>query len=193
MTGRRSTPWTDPLGLVGWVFADLLLGLAIVFLATQPGNPSAGRNTGTTVAPTTTAPDVTTTTVAAGVDRQYLCFRVFTNPQLLVSPPSPERDQHITQLADQVRSALDGLDSRKRRAGIVISFGRATTPGEGRDIAQVFNDSVLPEIPGVFGRSASRAFWDGQPIAEAPYGSVGVNVYPITSGDSEPLPPAQDC
>lgn len=196
MSRRRSASWTDPLGLVGWVFADLLLGLAVVFLATQPGDPSAGRNTTATAVPTTTtttAPVATTTTLPAGVDRQYLCFRVFADPQVLLSPPSPIRDQYVGLLAEQVRRALDALDARSRRAGIVISFGRATTPGEGRDIAQRFNDIVLPEIPRVFGNSASRAFWDGQPTSEAPYGSVAVNVYPITTGETEPLPPANDC
>ena len=70
---RRPKSDSDPLGVVGWVFADLMLVLVLVFMGTQLGNPNAGAKprtvalissstTTSTLAPTTTT--TTTTTLA---------------------------------------------------------------------------------------------------------------------------------
>lgn len=185
MSRRKRARASDPMGLVGWVFADLLLGLAIVFLATQPGDPSAAAAT----------PDTTTTvtTVPTGVDREFACLRVTTDPGILTGTPGPQRDAHVAVLADQVRVALESASLDGRQAGIVLSFGVAQTPGEGKAIADSFNRLVLPLIPEVFERSAARPFWDGGPKAGAPRGSVGVNLCPLNNGDQPPLQPAPPC
>jgi hypothetical protein len=194
---RTRRLWSDPLGLVGWVFADLLLALFLVFLAVQPGDPNAkaraaGGSTSTTTTTTTTAPAPTTTTVPPGVDQEYLCFRIQTNRGLLQGGPSLERDQHVRELAAQVVDQLRRLDAGDRRAGIVLAFGVATIPNEGRELARVFNELVLPEVPDVFSQSAVRNFWDGAETERRPGDSVAVNLYPLTDGSTEPLPPSPD-
>jgi len=67
---RRRRVDNDPLGLVGWVIADIMLLLVLVFMGTQVGDPtaradqvSAPSSTTTTTTTTTVAP-TTTTTVA---------------------------------------------------------------------------------------------------------------------------------
>lgn len=73
---RRPGRDSDPLGVVGWVLADLMLILVIVFIGTQLGDPNAGlaeaaalptattttSTTTTTAAPASTGPDESTTT-----------------------------------------------------------------------------------------------------------------------------------
>ena len=188
---------SDPLGLVGWVFADLLLGLMLVFLGTQPGDPSAGAppptTTSTTLPPTTTTTMAPPPTVPVGVDRQYLCVRIPTVPDVLLGAPGPGRDRHADALAVALHNELVRMQASARRAGIVLSFGTGSNPSDGKAIAQAFNDLVLPRVPAVFENSAARAFWDGGPRANIGRGSVAVNLYPITGADTQLLPPAAPC
>jgi hypothetical protein len=186
---RRTRP--DLLGIVGWVFADLLLGLAIVFLATQPGDPTAVERADalkhsseptTTTSPSATTTEATTTTTTAlppGVDSENACFRIDVDPQAL------ERDDYLAAVTDQLRQRLDEAGLENRQAGIVLAFGVAQDPREGKAIAEALNGVILDRLPGNFGGAARRAFWDGQP-GQNPRGSVMVNVYAITGADAPP-------
>lgn len=200
--GRHHRRESDLLGLVGWVFADLLLALTIVFIATQPGDPSAAlrlTETTTTSAPstttttTTTIPTTTTTSAPPGVDSEFVCFLVRTDETILEGPASPERDAQLADLQAQTQAGLERVGARNRRAGIVLSFGVAGDGAAGTAIAKAYNESVLALVPDVFsapegGVTANRAFWDGSPKADRPRGTVMVNVYPITDGQNPPLP-----
>ncbi len=198
---RRRRNGTDLLGLVGWVFADMLLVLALVFLATQPGNPNgsdrlAPRSTTTstpTSSTTTTIPPTTTTTIPPGVDSEFVCFLVNTNPSVLEGPDGPEKDAHLADLQAQTEARLAENGLLDRKAGIVLTFGVAPTAGPGKTTADAYNKAVLPRIPAVFtapdgGPTANRAFWDGAGGPGKQTGTVAVNVYPITDTDHPPLP-----
>lgn len=183
--GRRDN---DLTGQVGWLFADALLALAVVFLATQTGGAVArSSSTTTTTTTTTTAPGPT------GVDGEYVCIRVEIDARLLVAAPSPERDAHLKAVEDAFRAQLDAHGLGTRTAGIVLTFGVASEAGLGRQRAEHFNDEMLPRFP-QFQRTdgsvvTSRAFWDGGPRAGAPDGSMQVNIYPILEAEHSPLPP----
>lgn len=202
MKRRRGTT-TDLLSLVGWVFADLLLALTIVFIATQPGNPEAGAelaargaDASTTTTSTSTSTTTTTTTVPTappGVDSEFFCFVVRTDPAVLEGPEGPERDLQLLDLANQTRAELARVGASNRRAGIVLSFGASDEPGPGTSTANAFNALVLPLVPEVFTDgagvpTASRGFWNGNPTAEKPRGAVVVNLYPITDAAHPPMP-----
>ncbi len=202
--GRRHRRESDLLGLVGWVFADLLLALTIVFIATQPGNPSAADRltaaattteppTTTTTSTTTTIPTTTTTTAPPGVDSEFVCFLVQADAALLERPATPERDAHLADLRTQTEAGMEQVGARNRRAGIVLSFGVASDGAAGTAIAKAYNESVLALIPEVFSSpdgavTANRAFWDGSAKPNRPQGTVMVNVYPITDGQNPPMP-----
>lgn len=196
MTRRRRRTASDPLGLVGWVFADLLLGLAVVFLATQPGDPNAGAGPSDTT--TTTAPPTTTTTeapeveVEPGVDTQYRCIRVQADPALLSQPPGPARDQYGDQLALVLLLKLREQNLERRDAGIVLLFGTADNSGVGKIYSEQFRDLVLPRIPELSG-SATRPFWGGGPTVNAAPGSIELNIYPLIGPGRPPLGPANEC
>jgi len=200
---RRRRRESDLLGLVGWVFADLLLALAIIFIATQPGDPLAAEQlrasaeptstTTSSTSTTTTIPTTTTTTLPPGVDSEFVCFVVRTDEGLLQGPPSPERDAHLEDLRAQTIDGLERVGALDRRAGIVLSFGVANDGLAGTAIAKAYNESVLALVPEVFSApdgsvTANRAFWDGSPKPDRPTGAVMVNVYPITDAANGPLP-----
>lgn len=184
-------------GLVGWIFADTLLVLVVIFLATQTGGAVQKP-----LAPST-APTTTTTTPKPpthGVDSGFICFRVVTNPVLLTGSPSPKRDEHLEAIERQVAERLAQPDLKGRRAGVVLSFGVAEQPLVGAARADAFNAEILPRL-GLFatrddhGPVANRAFWGGNPKAGKPDGVITVNVYPLLELGQEPLagPPTEDC
>jgi hypothetical protein len=183
-------------GLVGWIFADTLLVLVVIFLATQTGG-AVQKPLATSTAPTT---PTTTKPPTRGVDSGFICFRVVTDPVLLTGPPSPQRDRHLTAIEQQVADRLTQPDMKGRRAGVVLSFGVAEQPLAGADRAKAFNAAILPRL-GPFatrddgGPVANRAFWGGKPKAGEPDGAITVNVYPLLEGGQEPLsgPPKEDC
>ena len=89
---------------------------------------------------------------------------------------------------------LSGPDLAGRRAGIVLTFGVADQPNDGRIRAEAFNRDILPRFDPAFRRAdggevASRAFWDGRPTPEHPPGSISVNIYPIIESGQTPLAP----
>lgn len=183
-------------GLVGWIFADTLLVLVVIFLATQTGG-AVQKPLTTSSAPTTTT---TTKPPTRGVDSGFVCFRVPTDPALLTGSPSPQRDAHLAAVEQLVQDQLARSGLKDRRAGVVLSFGVADEPTAGADRAKAFNAEILPRL-GPFakrddgGEVANRAFWGGNPKAGKPDGGITVNVYPLLEGGQEPLagPPVEDC
>lgn len=188
---RHKSSRVDLLGLVGWVFADLLLALLVVFLGTQPGDPSAGADatsTTSTSTTTTTAPPTTTTTTPPGVDKEFVCIRVNTDPGLLNGPGGEAKDGYLSLLAADLRNKLEERQLLDREAGVVLSFGSSPegNPDLGKTIAQNYNELVLSRIPQVFGGAATRPFWGGGVEAT---GSIELNLYLVTGGANEALPP----
>lgn len=200
MTSRRSrlSP-TDPMGLVGWVFADLLLGLVIVFLATQPGDPDAGVADVATTTPVTTTSTTTTTTTTPvddtppGVDSQFRCLRIQTDPGRLDDPPGPELDAYVAQLVSELEVRLAEQALTGRRAGIVLLFGTDANSGVGRRYAELFDQQVVSRLPDTFGGAARRSFWGGGPGEGAPTGSIELNIYPLVGPGQPPLGAPNEC
>ncbi|MFD0205901.1 MULTISPECIES: hypothetical protein [Saccharothrix] len=192
---RRAESGSNLVGVVGWIFADSLLVLVVIFLATQTGGAVSTPTTSTKTTTTTT-----TSTPPPGVDSAFICFRVTADPTLLTGRASPERDAHLKAVEDQVVARLSQPDLNGRRAGVVLSFGVADQPTSGADRAKAFNAEILPRL-GAFshrddgGLVASRAFWGGNPKEGKPDGSITVNVYPMIEGRHGPLNtvPVEDC
>jgi hypothetical protein len=190
-TRRRATARSgDTLtGLVGWVFADTLLALSVVFLATQDGTLPLTTTTDPVVEEEPVEP-----VLPPGVDSRYICFRVSTDAAALGAGPSTRRDAALADIRRQVSDRLSRPDLAGRRAGIVLTFGVSEEPGPGRDRAETFNREVLPRFPEAFSRPdggpvASRSFWDGRPAADQPADSIAVNIYPIVDDLHPPLGP----
>jgi hypothetical protein len=160
-------------GSTGWLFADLMVALALAFLVAntvgQPPPPTTTSTT-TTAPPTTTTLRPTTTTVEA-LDLRYIDLTLTrVDYQGLV-----RRDaKAIAAVKRQVRRdhRLAG-----RRAGLVILFGGAsgTNPSRGRQAA-IQVQKVLADMGRhgfVFKDAVYRPFFDLQ----KPSTVVQLNVY----------------
>ncbi len=93
MTPKLREPFNAPsamslLGVVGWIFADMLLVLVVLFLATQTGGavtrPPPATHSESPPQPTTPSPGL-----PPGVDSNFVCLRVVTDPALLIASCSP--------------------------------------------------------------------------------------------------------
>ncbi len=106
------------LALVGWLWADLLLGLFAIFLAAN----SAG------------VPSEAST--KQGIDPQVVSISVSVNgPQLLSSDPKAvETEQR--QIATQVETKLSQV-AAGRKVALVLAFGSHDRPDQGDKLAKL--------------------------------------------------------
>ena len=192
---RKRPPASDLLGLVGWVFADLLLALVVVFIGTQPGDPNAAARAATPTSTTTTTSTTSTTTttivpvtttVPAGVEKQHVCI-VLPPAAALRGPDGAAKDDAIAAQLAALNQQLADTGLAGRRAGIVLAFGVSPNSGEGKPIAESSTNLVLPLVHETFGASAARSFWGGAPDTDQPFGTIVLNVYPLSEPGVEPL------
>jgi len=105
---------------VGWLFADMLLALAVLFLA---ANTLAPRHLPVKATPTaTTTPTPTPTPSALLLDKQKVTLTISgNNPgELIAGNPAA-----IRYLEQQIKAQLTRLRLQHRRAGIAIAYGGA--------------------------------------------------------------------
>ena len=149
---RRTDEGDDSsvLGTAGWLFADLMLGLAVVFLAMNLVGRDGDGKTSKPVAPTTT----TTTTVPKPVALQ-------TTPQRIDFAGASGRD--AKSLSDQVlfETANRGKNAR---VGFALVWGCGASPGVGKSLAERIKVDLVtaPDLRRLFGPVDPRAYWDGQ-------------------------------
>ncbi len=125
-TGRRRAerdPGNAVFGSIGWLFADLMLALALAFIVAvtaatpQPPENATAQETTTTTTTTTTTPTTTTTKN--------------TGPALELEPVKVELPINAAALLGGDAGAVQGLRDRVRgdqrlvgrRAGLVMTFG----------------------------------------------------------------------
>ena len=199
---RRGQSEYDPVGLAGWLYTDLLLGLMIVFLGSvtfqvaassggQDGSVAGGvaattsttstTSTSTSTSTTTTSTTTTTTTIPAatttvplGVEKGYYCFRI--NRTLDVNDP-----ESIRASVGHLRNELLLAGIAHRNAGIVLTFGVHDNIGSGGRLATRFNETVLPLIP-MFDTATTRGFGDGSAKPGEWMTSSGKNVLETVYG-----------
>jgi len=207
---RRPRRDSDPLGIVGWVLADIMLILVIVFIGTQLGDPNAGvaepaalptpTTTTTTVPPTTTTtttvPPTTTTTTPPpmGIESGYVCLVIPGVAELVEGQPVTITDVEGT--LEQTRSKLESDDwpYRGRKLGMVLTFGIAPKAQSEQAIAlaRQFNQLILVGLLDHADSGAeqipSRDFWTGNGTP----GSIKLDIYFVADAglpDSALVPP----
>jgi len=156
---RRTDEGDDSsvLGTAGWLFADLMLGLAVIFLAMNLVGRDGDGKTSKPVAPTTT----TTTTVPKPVALQ-------TTSQGIDFAGASGRD--AKSLSDQVlfETANRGKNAR---VGFAIFWGCGRTTGAGAKLAAEVAKKLntVPAIKNLFGSTpANRTYGDtGCPAGDA--------------------------
>lgn len=139
----------NPLHLAGWLFADMLLVLALVSMGDR-GDPLAAQ------AATRPSP-------SPGAE---LSPEASPTPQ---GPRSVERKPvkvHVTATVDdtarmvkQLRAATARYEGRA--AAFVLTFGQAPEPGDGQTYAREINKSLRKARPDMFTDATTRDFWNG--------------------------------
>jgi hypothetical protein len=156
--------------LAGWLFADVLVALMVVFLAAIPGAPpkpvSVPRPT---AAPTPTA----TPSPPPTISQQKVVIDLTTSTPALQSDAG-ERDRVRHTIGEQLQN--QGMAGR--RAGIVLTFGTDRTTSSGNTLAQTVNDLVLRvSLPETFGSAALDAFHQRADNDPAAWGQVELWIY----------------
>jgi hypothetical protein len=155
--------------LAGWLFADCMLGLMIVGLASDPGTPTAAAAVVQPSAKPTPSPSATKTRAAIGVEQKAYVEEFNVNGKT---------DSQITAT---IRARYAKLASSRRKAAFVLSFGTASQPGEGVTLAKHANALLARGVPAVFSGSARRNFWQSQKAGSPASGVVRVEVYLFTA------------
>lgn len=186
---RRLSP-PDTVSLAGWLFADLLLGLAMIFfvfntVGSQPApTPTPVMITETpTASPTSTAtptpiPTPIGTLVAIpgpALEQTPVTTILTTNIHALLGPEGQAKDAERARVRAQIREYFGEFVGLKA-AGMVLTFGRSPDWREGARLAAEVNSLLVTELPQVFGGAALRNFYSIQDDPDM-IGTVKVEVY----------------
>ncbi|MEU6743534.1 hypothetical protein [Streptosporangium sandarakinum] len=169
---RAGPSVSRPTLLAGWLFADLLLGLTIIMLGAQappePPKASAGPEAGGATATPAPSPSPCATRVA-GVKAEpvKVTFRV--------SPGADDKALNA-QVKKELLAYRDRLTGR--HAGMVLTFGAGSGPGEGARLATRVNAAARKAYPSVFEAAATRDFHD----LSAPGGTISMEIYFVSDG-----------
>ena len=172
----------DTTMLSGWLFADLLLGLMMIFLVaappaelpplpTTPTATATPTNTPTltptptlTATPTNTpvptvAPTPAPRIVLSREPRRYLFENI--NVAVLLSRNSQARQNERDRLIAEIKSKLQPLQGKQ--AGIVLTFGRLSNDGLATSLSAEFNSLLREAMPTVFDiNTTTKNYIDGQ-------------------------------
>ncbi|MGA5008529.1 hypothetical protein [Streptomyces koyangensis] len=151
-----------PLHLAGWLFADMLLVLALVALGDR-GDPQAAK------AVPSPGPSPSATATETGKPRPK-------------GPRSVSREP-VTLTVDADYGDPAGLEKKLRaatkryagrQAAIVLTFGRHPDPGGGQAYARRVNSTLAKARPDMFEKTTRRDFWKG---GAAGHASVEIYFY----------------
>lgn len=143
---RRTS--NDPVIVAGWVFADLLLALCVVLLASQVLVPEP------TPAEPTPKPTVKN---LATMEKTPKTRNLQVDPERLISGQKRER----TRFARQLSRVSKGLRKRQRKAAMVLVWGYSPDDGRGIQIAEAVSRR-LEAAPGtLFSKARVRSLWKG--------------------------------
>ncbi|WP_431679119.1 hypothetical protein [Kitasatospora sp. KL5] len=145
---RRPRPGrarADGLAMAGWLFADMLLVLALVAMGDQ-GDPVAAERGArpSPSAPTGPSPSASPSPVSTGprgVEHDPVTIRVSGDD---------------TAATAQIRAATEA--HRGRRAAVVLTFGSNRDPGLGQAYAHTVNGLLPQARPEMFAGATTRDF-----------------------------------
>ncbi|MFI7020224.1 hypothetical protein [Streptomyces sp. NPDC050164] len=146
--------------MAGWLFADMLLVLALVSMGDR-GDPLAARSEAepSKSAVVTPSPEPS---------------RTPTGPRSVARKPVKVRLTAAvgdsTRMVKQLRAATTRYQGRE--AAFVLTFGQAPEPGDGQAYARDVNKALRKARPDIFTGATTRDFWNG-----GPSGSADLEIY----------------
>ncbi|MFF9063286.1 hypothetical protein ACF09K_32060 [Streptomyces sp. NPDC014882] len=149
-----------PLHLAGWLFADMLLVLALVSMGDR-GDPLAAQAAAKPSKP-------------AAVEPSPEPSRTPTGPRSVARKPVKI---HLTAavgdtalMVKQLRAATARYEERE--AAFVLTFGQAPEPGDGQAYARKVNEALRKARPDMCTDATTRDFW-----SKGPSGSADLEIY----------------
>lgn len=112
---------------VGWLFADMLLALAVLFLAANTFAPRHFPVKAKATATVTPSPTPSPTPNALLLDKQKIRLIIHGNNPDKLSAGDPSA---IAYLEQQIKNQITRLGLQHRRAGIAIAYGGADNTGQ---------------------------------------------------------------
>lgn len=190
--GRRqpvSEDHAELIGLSGWLYSDLLLGLAVVFLAAVsftvvsdllPDDREVQPPEGNGFEEGEEAPHngMEVRECLAGMSQQEI---------EIVIPPNVAADDMASVASELIRQAwasqpldqFEDVDPDSLTFGLMLSFGLFPLEERGRaaPTAVDVNATLKEVLPARFGQAVERAYWS-TPEAGRPRGSVKIELFP---------------
>ncbi|MBL3669685.1 hypothetical protein JL475_27615 [Streptomyces sp. M2CJ-2] len=146
--------------MAGWLFADMLLVLALVSMGDR-GDPlaaqasaSASKSADATPSPEPSSTPTGPRSVARKPVKIHLAAAV----------------GDTTRMVKQLRAATTRYEGRE--AAFVLTFGQAPEPGDGQAYAQEVNEALRKAQPDMFTDATTRDFW-----SRGPSGSADLEIY----------------
>ncbi len=147
-------PFRDSVSLSGWLLADLLLGLAVLFFAANTVGTQAAAKPASSPSPTVTAQ-------ATATPRAERVATITRTPIPTSAPCQPtvalqKHELHVVAGpggrapgATQLHAAFASFGGS--RAGLLLTFGHAAAPVVGENIAGQVNAALRVTLPALFG------------------------------------------
>ena len=139
------------MGLAGWLFADLLLGLSLVFLAS--GSLGGGRDAGAK-----SQANTTTTTLSAaqqGLDRDPIIL-------IIRQADAKSAEALAREVGDAVANQLAFRGKAGHKIGFALVFGGSTSPSAGVETARATVGKLQFGLADLIGTAATREYWSGE-------------------------------
>ncbi|MGA5249474.1 hypothetical protein ACPCIX_03685 [Streptomyces pseudogriseolus] len=149
-----------PLHLAGWLFADMLLVLALVSMGDR-GDPLAARADAKPSKPAAVEPSPEPSPTPTGP-------RSVARKPVKVQLTATAGD--TTRMVEELRAATTRYEGRQ--AAIVLTFGQASEPSDGQAYAREVNKALRKARPDMFTDATTRDFWNG-----GPSGSADLEIY----------------
>ncbi|MET9672497.1 hypothetical protein ABZY68_05270 [Streptomyces sp. NPDC006482] len=140
-------PRFNPLHLAGWLFADMLLVLALVAMGDQGDPQAAAARPGSSATPKPGPPKSQKPKGPRAVTRTPVKVSIDASPG--------DRDGILARL----KSATARYEGRQ--AAFVLTFGRHSDPGAGGAYASEVNSLLAKARPDMFKGATTRDFWKG--------------------------------
>lgn len=150
-----------PVGFSGWLYSDLLLGLAVVFLATV-----------TFIAVADTPDDGIPRDDGGGEPEEPFedddpkpCVRGLALESIKVTvqfDPAAQRNERTMEAVREVVEDIEEVDFDTLEIGMMLAFSSGTTPSRGSDRSRVFlQDLTWEALPPMDGPETRRAYYTG--------------------------------
>jgi len=149
-----------PLHLAGWLFADMLLVLALVSMGDR-GDPLAAQADASPSKSADATPSPEPSPTPTGP-------RSVARKPVKVHLTAAVGD--TTRMVRQLRAATTRYEGRE--AAFVLTFGQAPEPGDGQAYAREVNKALRKARPDMFTDATTRDFWTG-----GPSGSADLEIY----------------